>query len=108
MILQEEINATLEPPVCADLVFPEMSGRIKKTTIPPGVATRNTPGPLLFKCCKVNYNKETQRLEIAKGEYVGKTVVKSRDSQPAPKEEGRVEYDVTFVKLGLDTTDSPG
>lgn len=106
--MQAEINTTLGAPLCGDLVFSDMSGHIKLKTIPPGVATRNTPGPLLFKCCKVTYNKETQRLEIPKGEYIGKTVVKNRDAESAPKEEDHVEYDVTFVKLGLDTTDSPG
>ena len=39
---------------------------------PPEVAKRNAWGPILFKYCRVQYNKEAKKLEITKGEFVGK------------------------------------
>ena len=46
----------------------------KGTYIPPAVASRTSQAPFLFKCCRVGYDKETNRLEIRKGEYVGKKI----------------------------------
>jgi len=43
------------------------------------VASRTVRAPFLFKCCRVGYNKEVNRLEIRKGEYVGKTVTAELD-----------------------------
>ena len=46
----------------------------RRTYFPPDVAARNSQAPFLFKCCRVDYNKETNRLEIRKGEYVRRRV----------------------------------
>ena len=58
------------------------------------MAERNFQGPLLFKWCQVEYNKNTIRLEILKREYIGKT------------EDGE-NYDF-IVSYNLDETDSQG
>ena len=39
---------------------------------PAGVATRKVWGPILIKYCRVQYNERTKKLEIMKGEFVGK------------------------------------
>ena len=72
---------------------------------PPDAAARNSKAPFLFKCCKVNYNKETNRLEIPKGEYVGKVVIQHRDVDATCEEDS--EYDDTVVET-TDQTDLPG
>ena len=77
----------------------------RQTYIPPEAATRNTLAPFLFKCCRVDYNKETNRLEICKGEYVGK-VVTLRDMDTSCGEED-AEYDDTLVET-TDQTDLAG
>ena len=78
----------------------------KHMYIPPDAAARNTEAPFLFKCCRVGYNKETNRLEICKGEYVGKVVTHYREVD-APFSEEDVEYDDTLVET-TDQTDLPG
>lgn len=77
----------------------------KRIYIPPDAAARNTQAPFLFKCCRVEYNKETNRLEICKGEYVGKVV--SHRSMDAPCGEEDTEDDDTLVEA-TDQTDLPG
>ena len=57
--------------------FPEglesiIRNKCKETLTPPGVAKRNSWGPILFKHCRVQYNKKTKKLELMKGEFVGK------------------------------------
>ena len=90
-------------------VIPEASAHYNTKTTPPGVAARNIEGPVLFKCCKVTYNKKTQRLEIPKGEYIGKTVVKNRDGTEPETKEDPEGYGDTLVILGeTDETDSSG
>ncbi|KAL9985265.1 hypothetical protein ACROYT_G007645 [Oculina patagonica] len=86
---ENELAAALAPsPKSAEVLSSLVNARYKGTSIPPGVAARNIRGPLLFKCCHATYNKETRRLEIPKGEYIGKTVNKTqRATDPAPKEE---------------------
>ena len=55
--------------------------------IPPNIATRaNTRGPFLFQCCRVVLNKETNRLELPKGEVVGKTVRSKEEEKEAENE----------------------
>ena len=78
----------------------------KHTYIPPDAAARNTEAPFLFKCCRVGYNKETNRLEICKGEYVGKVVTLHR-AVDAPFSEEGAEYDDTPVET-TGQTDLPG
>ena len=44
----------------------------KEKIIPPGVATRDEWGPILFKYCHVKYKETSKKLEMEKGEFVGK------------------------------------
>ena len=61
-------------PPFVQILIPHLKAHLKGTFIPPEVASRTVRVPFLFKCCRVGYNKEANRLEIRKGEYVGKTV----------------------------------
>ena len=71
----------------------QLKGTTRMTDIPPSIATRkNTRGPFLFQCCRVVFNKETNRLELPKGEVVGKTVTCKEDQEEA-------EYENTAVSL---------
>ena len=68
------------------------------TCFPPDAAVRNSQAPILFKCCRVDYNKEANRLEIFKGDYVAKVVILQRlDIDPT-------EYDDIVVET-TDKTD---
>ena len=51
---------------------PTLVDKFKVKSTPPGVAKRNSWGPILFKHSRVQYNKETKKLELMKGEFVGK------------------------------------
>ena len=55
-----------------------MTIHARHTSIPPDAAKKNSQAPFLFKCCRVDYNKETNRLEICKGEYAGNVVTQHR------------------------------
>ncbi|CAH3026269.1 unnamed protein product [Porites evermanni] len=56
-------------------VLSQIKGKYKNVNIPPNIATRaNTRGPILFQCCRVVLNKDKNRLELPKGEFVGKPV----------------------------------
>ncbi|KAJ7394053.1 hypothetical protein OS493_003726 [Desmophyllum pertusum] len=77
----------------------------KGTYIPPEMATRTSKGPFLFKCNHVEYNDELNRLEIKKGEFVGKTIQVHRDAGHDQEEDA--EYNDTLVDLDTDKTDSP-
>ena len=71
----------------------KLKGFYKVTDIPPNIATRkNSRGPFLFQCCRVVFNKETNRLELPKEEVVGKTV-------RCKEEEKDAEYENTAVSL---------
>ena len=74
----------------------------KHQYIPPDAAARNTQAPFLFKFCRVDYNKETNRLEICKGEYVGKVVAQHRDMDD-PGSEDDAEFEDILV--ATDQTD---
>lgn len=78
---------------------------IKNVFIPPGMAARCWPGPILMKCCRVEYNREKGLLEIPKGEYIGK-------SGPIPKggmdEDDDEEWDDVVTNQHSDETDLPG
>ena len=78
-------------------------GHYDETTVPPGVSIRNERGPILLKCCPVDYNKEKNRLEIKKGEFLGKVAKRGSHS-------GHRKDDDPPVLIGLDTdeTDFPG
>ena len=66
-------------PPFVQILMPHLKAHFKGTYIPPEVASRTVRAPFLFKCCRVGYNKEVNRLEIRKGEYVGKTVTADLD-----------------------------
>ena len=70
---QREIEAGLEPPSqFSNVLKSKLHGRYKESSTPAGVAKRNAWGPILFKYCRVQYNREQKRLEIMKGEFAGK------------------------------------
>ncbi|XP_078357190.1 uncharacterized protein LOC144642066 [Oculina patagonica] len=76
----------------------------KSDYTPPEAVVSNSEAPFLFKCCRVDYNKETNRLEIRKGEYVGKTIERAMGDTPNESNEEEDEYDDTLVDA-TDQTD---
>ena len=72
---------------------------------PASLAARNFQAPLLLKWCRVDYNKKSNRLEIPKGEYIGKTVYYSRDAE-AKRED--CEYCDIMANSNLVEIDSQG
>ncbi|XP_073240249.1 uncharacterized protein [Porites lutea] len=73
-------------------VLSQIKGTYKNVTIPPNIATRaNTRGPILFQCCRVVLNKDKNRLELPKGEFVGKPVNRGKEEEE--------EYKNTAVSL---------
>ena len=52
----------------------KLIARFKNKTTPPKAVMRNTRGPVYFKCVRVDYDKESGRLNLPKGEFLGKTV----------------------------------
>ena len=69
---QLDIEAGLEPSSRLSKVLKsKLYGKYKKISTPPGVAKRNSWGPILFKHCRVQYNKEKKTLELMKGVFVG-------------------------------------
>ena len=50
----------------------KLHGKCKETSIPRGMKKRDVWGPILFKYCRVRYSNETRKLEIMKGDFVGK------------------------------------
>ena len=76
-------------------VVSQIKGNYKNVTIPPNIAARaNTRGPFLFQCCRVVLNKDKNRLELPKGEIVGKTVNRCKED-----EEEEDEYKNAAVSL---------
>ena len=74
-------------------VHSQIKGKYKNVNIPPNIATRaNTRGPILFQCCRVVLNKDKNRLELPKGEFVGRPVNRC-------KEDEEKEYKNTAVSL---------
>ena len=70
------------------------------------MASRTSAAPILFKCCHVDYLKDENRLEIRKGEYVGKTVC--RDMFGGDPTEEDPDYDSTYVEIYSDDTNIAG
>ena len=79
----------------------------RETYFPPDASARNSQAPFLFKCCHVDYHKGTNRLEISKGEYVGKVVKRDIEATYSEEETDAEDYDDTMVET-TDQTDSPG
>lgn len=80
--------------------------RFNKTTHPAELASRTASAPLLFKCCNVDYIKEESRLEIKKGEYVGKVVTRDTTAENPVKGDDE-DYENTLVEIFSDETDAP-
>ena len=112
------MDADVELPArLAKLLKTKVGVNYKETVIPPGVATRNVRGSILFKCCCVNNNKETKRLEIPRGEYIGKgnrswgvEDCKSGTRWPLGVEDDEESAigDEALMDLDTDETDLPG
>ncbi|KAL9985268.1 hypothetical protein ACROYT_G007648 [Oculina patagonica] len=73
-VLKGNRKHQIEMPPFANILMPNVKMNYTGTYIPPEVASRSSQAPFLFKCCRVRYNKEINRLEVCKGEYVGKKV----------------------------------
>ena len=100
-ILKVEADAGINIPLH---FLSQMKGKYIKVTMPPNIATRaNTRGPILFQCCRVVLNKDKNRLELPKGEVVGRPV--SRCKEDEEEEEEEEEYKNTAVSL-VDDMDS--
>ena len=109
---EAEFNSEV-PPIAANsfiryfIPAGKVHARFFSTFLPPEVASRNSAAPILFKCCHADYLKDENRLEIRKGEYVGKTVC--RDMFGGDPTEEDPEYDSTYVEIySEDQTDLPG
>ncbi|XP_068744465.1 uncharacterized protein [Montipora capricornis] len=71
-----EVKAGLElPSELAKFLKSKVQCKYKGRIIPPGVATRNAWGPILFKYCRVQYNETSKKLEMMKGEFAGKSAI---------------------------------
>ena len=73
---QRETKAGLEPPSqFLEVLKSKLHGKCKETSTSPGVAKGNVWRPILFKYCHVQYDKKkkTKKLDIMKGEFVGKS-----------------------------------
>ena len=72
------IDAVLELPSelpIAKVLKSKVHCTYKEKIIPPGVATRDAWGPILFKYCRVQYNETSKKLEMVKGEFAGKSTI---------------------------------
>ncbi|CAH3174123.1 unnamed protein product, partial [Porites lobata] len=87
MEVDGEVNVPVHP-------LAQLKAKIGKCKIPPKIARRNTRGPFLFKCCRVIYNKEKNRLELPRGELVGKTIFRGDED-----DEDDEEYKNSAVSL---------
>ena len=95
------MGAGVEPPSPFNkIIKSRLSFPYDETTVPPGVSIRNGWGPILLKCCRVDYNKENNRLEIKKGEFVGKIANCGRGTEDDPQR--------NVIGLNTDETDFPG
>ena len=89
-ILKVEADAGINIPLH---FLSQMKGKYINVTIPPNIATRtDTRGPILFQGCRVVLNKDKNRLELPKGEVVGRPVSRC-------KEDEEEEYKNTAVSL---------
>ena len=81
--MKVEVDGGVKIPVH---ILAQLKGTFKKCNIPPKMATRNTRGPFLFKCCRVAYNKEKNRLELPKEEVVGKNIFRGDEDDKDDEE----------------------
>ena len=69
LIVKVEGRAAVTIPI--ETFLAKLTGHLKKVVIPQKLAERNNRGPVLFKCCRVVFNKQTNKLELPEGEDVG-------------------------------------
>ena len=70
-----------------DAFLAKLKGHFKKVVIPPKLVERNNRGPVLFKCCRVVFNKQTNKLELPEGEAVGIAVHRDLEDYEAEEHE---------------------
>ena len=80
----------------------QLGGRYERWVIPPRIATRNTRGPLLFKCVRVEYDEKTTRLYLPDGVIVGKNV--NRDV--GDEEDGKEHEEYANTAMGAEDENS--
>ena len=85
------------------LPYAQLRGHYKRWHIPPRIASRNTRGSLLFKCVRVDYDKETNRLYLPDGVIVGKNVT-HRDV--GDEEEGKENEEYANTAMGAEDENS--
>lgn len=71
---KSEFQAALKPPESSVTPNHWATRRNRVTKYFEEIPRRDSKAPILFRCCYVNYIKEENRLEISKGEFVGKSV----------------------------------
>ena len=81
LIVKVEGRAAVTIPIEAFLA--KLKGHLKKVVIPQKLAERHNRGPVLFKCCRVVFNKQTNKLELLEGEDVGIAVHRDLDDYEA-------------------------
>ena len=80
------------------LAAPSLKAFYKKKTTPLKIATRNKRGPVFFKCVRVDYDKETGKLNL--GGIAGKS--------PSRSEEENKDYQETVVGSKIGQSDWAG
>ena len=85
----------------AEVNPPGVKETCKTIEIPPYIATRlNTRGPILFKCCRVVYNKKTNRLQLSDEEVVGKDFLRCKDDEEDDENDnGKIIYINIYIYL---------
>ena len=109
--IETEVNGELPSQTASPIssyFFPrrKVHSRYFSSFFPPEMASRTSAAPIFFKCCHVDYLKDENRLEIRKGEYVGKTVTKDVFGGYSAKEDP--DYDSTYVEIYSDETNLAG
>ncbi|XP_015762309.1 PREDICTED: uncharacterized protein LOC107341407 [Acropora digitifera] len=59
-----------------------IKGQVTNTEVLPPMVNRNSQAPFLFQFCRVVYDKDSNKLGISKGEFVGKTMRSEAQKQP--------------------------
>lgn len=73
--------------------YSQLKGLSARKLVSSRIATRNTRGPFLFKCCRVVYNEETNRLEV------GSVESERKRGDDEDDEEEDDEYENTVLNL---------
>ncbi|XP_078357894.1 uncharacterized protein LOC144642722 [Oculina patagonica] len=91
------VPVSIVPPLKA-----KAKANVKKKTVLPKGATRNTRGPVYFKCVRVDYDKENGRLKLPEDEFLGKSVHRAIGDE---KDKEYNETTLTFENEENDLTD---